>query len=79
MLVVYFAAFRVMIHGRVWITHPTMGIATPKRPDYKFGGDVADVFFKPAFVIDRQLRPDEWKADPPRAPGKLSGNVAENP
>lgn len=31
------------------------------RPAYRFGGESVDAFFRPAFEVDRRLRPERWR------------------
>lgn len=34
------------------------------KPRYRFGGDVGEFVFYPAFALDRQVRPERWPPIP---------------
>jgi hypothetical protein len=58
--VVYLGSYLSMITPHTTV-HNTLNGTT--RPLYRFGGEGAELFFRPAFELDRIVRSERWALD----------------
>lgn len=59
LVVLYFGSYYAMIEP----SRPLVvleGDIVEASPSYRFGGEAAQTFYRPAFKIDRLLRPERW-------------------
>jgi hypothetical protein len=57
----YFALYFSIVNAREEWMHAGNAAIIIKEPEYRFGGEFAAAFFKPAYQIDRRIRRAFWK------------------
>ena len=54
----YFSAYALTV-DRVFVS-PGDPWITENQPIYRWGGTIGEKLFRPAFLVDRRIRPDYW-------------------